>query len=80
MHRIGRSCRGTLRFRALAVIGLAVIGLAMAGCGAGRAQAVNASPASAHTAAEQAAVTNWLAKTSQMWQSNDLDNAEGCTR
>ena len=64
MHRIGRSCRGTLRFRALAVIGLAV----------------NASPASAHTAAEQAAVTNWLAKTSQMWQSNDLDNAEGCTR
>ena len=72
MHRIGRSCRGTLRFRALAVIGLAVIGLAMAGCGEGRAPAVNAPPASAHTAAEQAAVTNWLAKTDQMWQSNDF--------
>ena len=68
MHRIGRSCRGTLRFRALAVIGLA-----MAGCGGGRAPAVNAPPASAHTAAEQAAVTNWLAKTNQMWQSNETD-------
>jgi hypothetical protein len=72
MSRIGRFCRGTLRFRSLAAIGLAGIGLAVAGCGGGGAPAVNAPPGSAHTAAEQAAVTNWLAKTNQMWQSNDF--------
>ena len=63
MHRIGRSCRGTLRFRSLAGIGLAGIGLAVTGCGGGGASAVNAPPASAHTAAEQAAVTSWFVQT-----------------
>jgi hypothetical protein len=72
MHRIGRSCRGTLRLRSLAAVGLAGIGLAVAGCGGGGAPAVNAPPGSAHTAAEQAAVMNWLFKTNQMWQSNDF--------
>jgi hypothetical protein len=72
MHRIGGSCHGTLRFRSLAAIGLAAIGLAVAGCGRGGAPAVNAPPGSAHTAAEQAAVMNWLDKTNQMWQSNDF--------
>jgi hypothetical protein len=61
-----------LRFRSLAVIGLAVIGLAVAGCGGGGSPAVNAPPGSAHTAAEQAAVTRWLVKTNQMWLSNDF--------
>jgi hypothetical protein len=44
----------------------------VAGCGGGGAPAVNAPPGSAHTAAEQAAVMNWLNKTNQMWQSNDF--------
>ena len=72
MNRIGRSCRATLRFRSLAGIGLAGIGLAVAGCGGGGAPSVNAPPGSAHTAAEQAAVMNWLAKTNQMWDANDF--------
>ena len=72
MNRIGRSCRGTLRFRSLAAAGLAGIGLAVAGCGGPGAPAVNAPPGSAHTAAEQAAVMNWLATTNQMWASNDF--------
>jgi hypothetical protein len=72
MNRTGRSCRGTLRLRSVAAIGLAGIGLAVAGCGGGGGPAVNAPPGSAHTAAEQAAVTNWLVKTNQMWQSNDF--------
>ena len=66
MHRIGRSCRGTLRFRSLVGIGLAGIGLAVTGCGGGGASAVNAPPASAHTAAERAAVTSWFVQTNQM--------------
>jgi hypothetical protein len=49
------------------VAALAGIGLAVAGCGGGGTPAVNAPPASAHTATEQAAVRNWLAKTNQMW-------------
>ncbi len=72
MNRIGRSGRGTLRLRSLAAAGLAGIGLAVAGCGGGGAPAASAPPGSAHTAAEQAAVMNWLNKTNQMWQSNDF--------
>jgi hypothetical protein len=72
MNRIGRSCRGTLRFRSLAGIGLAGIGLAVAGCGGGGASAVKAPPASAHTAAEQAAVTSWFVQTNQMLTKNDF--------
>src|SRR5579863_690124 len=72
MNRIGRSCRGTLRFRSLAGIGLAGIGLAVAGCSGGGASAVNAPPASAHTAAEQAAVMSWFVQTNQMLTRNDF--------
>jgi hypothetical protein len=79
VNRIGRSCRGTLRFRSLAAIGLAGIGLAVAGCGGGGGPAVNAPPGSAHTAAEQAAVMNWLAKTNQMWQSSDFSAVDQVT-
>ena len=79
MNRIGRSCRGTLRLRSLAAAGLAGIGLAVAGCGGGGAPAVNAPPGSAHTAAEQAAVMNWLYKTNQMWQSNDFSAVDQVT-
>ena len=54
---------------------VAGIGLAMAGCSGGGATGsspVSPPPSSAHTAAEQAAVMNWLAKTNQMWTSNDF--------
>ncbi len=72
MNRNGGSRRKAVRLRSLAAAGLAAIGLAVAGCGGGSAPAVNAPPGSAHTAAEQAAVTSWLAKTNQMWLSNDF--------
>src|SRR5579859_7423300 len=72
MNRIGRSGRGTLRLRTLAGLGLAGIGLAVAGCGGGDATAVNAPPASAHTTAEQAAVTRWFVQTNQMLTKNDF--------
>ncbi|MFY9862225.1 MAG: hypothetical protein WAK58_00290, partial [Trebonia sp.] len=54
---------------------VAGIGLAVAGCSGGGATGsppVSAPPSSAHTAAEQAAVMNWLVKTNQMWTSNDF--------
>ena len=51
---------------------MAGIGLTAAGCGGGGSPAVSAPPASAHTAAEQAAVTNWLVKTNQMWTDDDF--------
>jgi hypothetical protein len=84
MNRIGRSRRGTRRSRSLAAIGLAAIslagiGLAVAGCGGGGAPAVNAPPGSAHTAAERAAVMNWLVKTSHMWESNDFAGLDQVT-
>jgi len=72
MNRIARSGWGTRRFRSLAAMALAGIGLAVAGCGGGGAPAVNAPPGSAHTAADQAAVTKWLVKTNQMWLANDF--------
>ena len=37
-----------------------------------RSPPVSVPPSSAHTAAEQAAVMNWLFKTNQMWTSNDF--------
>jgi hypothetical protein len=44
-----------------------------AACGGGTAApSVNAPPGSPHTAAERAATLNWLAKTNQMWTSNDF--------
>jgi len=67
MHGTGRSWR-TLSPAVL----MAGIGLAMAGCGGASAPAVNAPPASAHTAAEQAAVTNWFVQTNQMLTKNDF--------
>ena len=42
------------------------------GCGGGGSPAADPPPASAHTAAEQAAVTNWLVKTNQMWTHDDF--------
>jgi hypothetical protein len=52
---------------------LAGIGLAATACGGGAdSAAVNAPPASAHTAAEKAATLTWLDQTSQMWTADDF--------
>jgi hypothetical protein len=76
MNRTGRWARGARKLlpstAVLAAIGAAGIGLTVAGCGGGGSPAVSAPPASAHTAAEQAAVTNWLVQTNQMWAHDDF--------
>jgi hypothetical protein len=52
---------------------LAGIGLATAACGAGAdSAAVNAPPASPHTAAAKAATLAWLDQTNQMWTAADF--------
>ena len=56
---------------AAALAGSTTIGLTLAACGQAGPAAVSRPPSSAQTA-EQAAVTNWLVKTNQMWTSNDF--------
>jgi hypothetical protein len=71
MNRTGRS-RRVPGARKLLSITVAGIGLTVAGCGGGGSPAVNPPPASAYTAAEQAAVTNWFVQTNQMLTRNDF--------
>ena len=84
MNRTGKSrrVRRTLPLTAvLTGMALAGAGLTVAGCGGAGAPAVGAPPASSRTAAEQAAVMNWLAQTNAMWTSNDfadLDQVTAC--
>jgi hypothetical protein len=60
------------RIPALLATVLTASAVATAACsGGGAAPAVNAPPASGHTAAEQAATLNWLAKTNLMWINGD---------
>ena len=47
-------------------------GLAATACGSGGSATISAPPASRHTAAEQAATLNWLAKTNQMWTKDNF--------
>ena len=54
------------------IVPIALIGLAVTGCGGGGPAPVNPPPSSAHSAAEQAATMNWLAKTNAMWTSDDF--------
>jgi hypothetical protein len=54
------------------IVPIALIGLAVTGCGGGGPAPVNPPPSSAHSAAEQAATMNWLAKTNAMWTSGDF--------
>jgi hypothetical protein len=63
----------------LTAMALAGMGLTVAGCGGAAAPAAGAPPASSHTAAEQAAVANWLYKTDQMWTSNDFAGLDQIT-
>jgi hypothetical protein len=80
MNRNGTSGRGTARFRSLAALGLAAAtALAVAGCGGGGAPAVSAPPSSAHTSAEQAAVTNWLVKTNSMLTASNFAGLDQVT-
>jgi hypothetical protein len=73
MNRIGTSRRVLTNLRLTAVLtGVGLAAIALAGCGEAGAPAVSAPPASAHTGAEQAAVTNWLVKTNQMWTRHDF--------
>ena len=78
MNRTGRSWRipGARKLlpstAVLAAAGAAGLGLTVAGCGGAGSPAVSPPPASAHTAAERAAVTNWLVQTNQMWAYNDF--------
>jgi hypothetical protein len=58
---------------------LAAIGLTVTGCGGGGSPAVNPPPASAHTAAERAAVTNWLVQTNQMLTHDDFATVDQVT-
>ena len=75
-----RRVRRTLPLTAvLTGMALAGVGLTVAGCGGAGAPAAGAPPASSRTAAEQAAVMNWLAKTNQMWTSNDFAGLDQVT-
>ncbi len=82
MNRTGKSrrVRRTLPLTAvLTGMALAGAGLTVAGCGGAGAPAVGAPPASSRTAAEQAAVMNWLAQTNAMWTSNDFADLDQVT-
>jgi hypothetical protein len=59
------------RVRLLTAI-VAGAGLAATACGSGGSATISAPPASRHTAAEQAATLNWLAKTNQMWTKDNF--------
>jgi hypothetical protein len=61
------------------IVPIALIGLAVTGCGGGGPAPVNPPPSSAHSAAEQAATMNWLAKTNAMWTSSDFAGLDQVT-
>ena len=82
MNHTGKSRRVLKNLPLTALMtGMALAGvtLTVAGCGGGGAPAVSAPPASSHTAAEQAAVMNWLATTSHMWTRNDFAGLDQIT-
>jgi hypothetical protein len=76
MKRTGTSWPALRASRSLplaaALAGMALTGLTLVGCGGAGSPAVSSPPGSARTADEQAAVTNWLVKTNQMWTRNDF--------
>ena len=65
MNRTGRILVAAVSLAAVASLGLTA-------CGGAAPAPVSPPPSAAHTAAEQAAVLNWLAKTNAMWTSNDF--------
>jgi hypothetical protein len=82
MNRTAQSRRARKTLPVTAVltgIALAAAGPALAGCGGTGTPAVGAPPASSRTAAEQAAVTNWLDKTNQMWTTSTFTGVNEIT-
>jgi hypothetical protein len=80
MNRTGTSRRVLTNLRLTAVLtGVGLAAIALAGCGGAGAPTVNPPPASSRTAAERAAVRNWLVKTNQMWTSNDFAGLDQIT-
>jgi predicted small lipoprotein YifL len=65
MNRTGRILAAALPLAALLSLGLTA-------CGRAGPAPVSPPPSSARTAAEQAAVLNWLARTNAMWTRNDF--------
>lgn len=57
---------------------LASAGVAVTACGS-PGPPVNAPPASSHTAADNAAILNWLAETNQMWTKNNFTAVDQVT-
>jgi hypothetical protein len=62
-----------------ALAGIALVALAVTGCGGGGPAPVNPPPSSAHSAVEQAATMNWLAKTNAMWTRDDFTGLDQVT-
>jgi predicted small lipoprotein YifL len=67
MNRTGRILAAALPWAALLSLSLA-----LTACGGGGPAPVSPPPSSARTAAEQAAVQHWLAKTNAMWTQNNF--------
>ena len=61
------------------IVPIALISLAVTGCGGGGPAPVNPPPSSAHSAVEQAATMNWLAKTNAMWTRDDFTGLDQVT-
>jgi predicted small lipoprotein YifL len=62
-----------------ALAGIALVALAVTGCGGGGPAPVNPPPSSVHSAVEQAATMNWLAKTNAMWTRDDFTGLDQVT-
>jgi hypothetical protein len=67
MNRTGR-----ILVAAVSLAAVASLSLGLTACGGAAPAPVSPPPSAAHTAAEQAAVLNWLAKTNAMWTSSDF--------
>ena len=69
MNRTGRTLAAALPLAALLSLSL---GLSLTACGGAGPAPVSPPPSSARTAAEQAAVQHWLAKTNAMWTQDNF--------
>ena len=67
MSRTGRTLAAALPLAALLSLGLS-----LTACGGAGPAPVSPPPSSARTAAEQAAVQHWLAKTNAMWTQDNF--------
>jgi hypothetical protein len=75
MKRTGRSFL-LPKVALIAILGASPV---LAACGSAGPAPVNPPPSSAHTATEQAAVTNWLKQTNQMWTNDSFASLDQIT-